>query len=63
MSHASSHRHGIVDSDHNEYEDLRHSSESDESSHSEVEDLAEYWDPYCESDQLPLQMCSNIAEK
>ena len=50
MSHTSSHRYGSADFDHDEYEDLRDSSESDESFHSEAE--AE-WDPYCESDQLP----------
>ena len=53
MSQTAAHRHGMVfvDDDHGEYESQRHSSGSDESFHSEGEDIAEYWDPYRESDR------------
>ena len=60
MSHTAAHRHGMVfvDDDHGEYESQRHSSGSDESFHSEGEDIAEYWDPYRESDRPLIAVSS-----
>lgn len=33
----------------NSYEDVYSSSSEDEDYHSDCDDLAEYWDPYCEN--------------
>lgn len=77
MSHSPAHRRGMVfvDDDHGEYDYQHHSTgddsedsdyaeiTSDDSSsfHSEGEEIAEYWDPYCELKQVASKITPCIV--